>query len=296
MHASAWRIVPWLLPLLVASACGGDSQDGTDPGGTDAVETVAAPDLVGAVGADVPATTDAASTTTDLLAAVESGLASRAAALEGAACNPPTSQIVINEIMFHPAKVTDANGEWFEVHNPGASIIDLKDWLIKGTGSESHKINLSVLVSPGGYTTLCRNGNALQNGGVTCGYTYAGILLDDVASDVIQLVNPGGAIVDEVAWTASPTHLPPTGKAVGLRHPFLDNATITFPANPNDAAGWATLNWGLTTLSIAGVTTNDKGSPGLKNTDLWVDRELAECADGNICTRDLCEAGECTNP
>jgi len=41
------------------------------------------------------------------------------------------SDVVINEIIQNPSAVSDANGEWFEVHNPTASAIDIDGWTIR---------------------------------------------------------------------------------------------------------------------------------------------------------------------
>lgn len=256
---------------------GSDSRadPGTDPGpGVDTNVPDPGP------GADVPA---------DL--ATPDGLSSFASPLEGAPCTPPTPALVITEVMVDPNSVADTYGEWFEVHNPGANAIDLKDWWLRSYGQTDHKVATSVVVPAGGYAVLCRNSNASLNGGVTnCAYQYTGLSLANSSDDWVEVADPAQTLVDGIAWVATSSKSAPVGRSVALRHPFLDHASVAFPTNPNDPASWAGLNF---SPSLVQYGNGDYGTPGAKNTDVWQVVEAADCNDGEICTYDLCEAGAC---
>ncbi len=218
-------------------------------------------------------------------------LASHASPLEGAPCTPPTPAIVITEVMIDPAAVADTYGEWFEVHNPGATAIDLKDWWLRSDGQTQHKVASTVVVPPGGYAVLCRNSNPSLNGGIAnCAYQYVGLSLANTSNDTVEVADPSGTTVDIVAWVATSSKHAPVGRSIALRHPFLDNASIEFPSNPDNPESWASLNF---SPSLVQYGDGDYGTPGAKNTDVWQVVEAADCNDNEVCTYDLCEAGAC---
>jgi DNA/RNA endonuclease G (NUC1)/PKD repeat protein len=121
-----------------------------------------------------------------------------------------TATIVINEIMGDPANAESPSwGEWFEVHNTGASPVNLNGWKIisGGTSQPDHTINADVIVPAGGYAVLGRGGDITRNGGVTLDYNYfvgnaTTIWLDD--ADYLELVDAADARVDSVVWTSLP--------------------------------------------------------------------------------------------
>ena len=111
--------------------------------------------------------------------------------------------IVITEIMPNPGAVSDSYGEWIEIHNTTDSTIDIEGWMIKDAGSDEHVISndaMSILVVPGDYFILARNGNEALNGGLVADYAYTGFTLSN-SEDEIILTNAAGAIVDEVHYT-----------------------------------------------------------------------------------------------
>ena len=59
--------------------------------------------------------------------------------------------IIITEVMQNPSAVSDANGEYFELHNTTGSSIDLLNWVVRddATASETHTIASSVVVPAG---------------------------------------------------------------------------------------------------------------------------------------------------
>lgn len=111
--------------------------------------------------------------------------------------------IVITEIMPNPAAVSDSYGEWFEIHNTTDSTIDLEGWILKDEGTDNHPITndaMSVLVAPGEYFVFARNADSTVNGGLVADYEFNGFLLSN-SEDEIILLDPTGAIVDEVHYT-----------------------------------------------------------------------------------------------
>jgi beta-lactamase superfamily II metal-dependent hydrolase len=154
-------------------------------------------------------------------------------------------QIVINEVMADPAKVTDENGEWVEIHNWGRSPISLQGWKIASGNDAAHTISTAVTVPAGGFVVLARNGTKSKNGGVTVQYAYGTALTFANGSDWISLRDGAGATVDSVAWTATAA-----GTARGVRDPSADNLAV-------GGANWQAAS----TL----YNTTDRGTPGVRN-------------------------------
>ena len=154
-------------------------------------------------------------------------------------------QVVINEVMADPAKVTDENGEWLEIHNWGQSSIDLKGWTIASNNDAAHTISTSLTVPAGGFVVLARNGTKSKNGGVTVQYVYGTALTLANASDWITLRDGAGTLVDSVAWSSAPS-----GATRGVKDPSADNA---------NAGG---TNWQIATSTYG---SGDKGTPGKQN-------------------------------
>lgn len=155
------------------------------------------------------------------------------------------SQVVINEVMVDPNAVTDASGEWIEVHNRGASAVNLQGWTLASNNDSPHVIASSVPLAAGGYVVLARVGSAGTNGGVSAHYAYGTANLANTA-DWVALRDGGGASVDSVAWSTAM----PAGATRGVSDPSLDNL---------DAKG---TNWHT---SAAAFGAGDKGSPGARN-------------------------------
>ena len=154
-------------------------------------------------------------------------------------------QIIINEVMADPAAVTDANGEWLEVHNTGTAAVDLAGWTLASNNDSPQTIASSLSVPAGGYVVLARNGTWSTNGGVNEDYTYSIINLANT-SDWVALRDGGGASVDSVSWATSM----PAGSTRGVSDPSLDNL---------DAKG---SNWHTSTTAFG---AGDEGTPGARN-------------------------------
>jgi len=176
------------------------------------------------------------------------------AALMALANSAVMADVVINEIMQNPSAVFDSAGEWFEIHNSGASAVDIDGWTIKDDGSDSHLINNGgpLSIPAGGYLVLGNNSDSGTNGGVAVDYAYgSGFFLSNSADELV-LLDTGSTEVDRVEWDGGPAFPDPTGASMSLRNPALDNnvganwctATTPFgdgdlgtPGGANDCAG-----------------------------------------------------------
>ncbi|MBM4387630.1 MAG: lamin tail domain-containing protein, partial [Deltaproteobacteria bacterium] len=257
-----------LLTLLAAvlSGCSDDGKGGTDLGSGDQP----ALDLPG----DVPADSDSSAADSPVDTPAQE-MSSQQFQLPGDPCVPPTSILVINEIMVDPNVVSDLYGEWIEIYNPQAAPVNIGGFKLEDN-SGSHTLP-SVNIPSGGYFVICRNSDPGVNGGVTCNHQWSGGIALANTGDVVRLRQADNSMIDEVYWTTTA----PVGKSFGLKNSHLNNSDTS---NGN----WA--------HSSSPYGSGDKGTPGAKNTDVYTAVDDAECADGNICTNDFCDLGVCKNP
>ena len=68
-------------------------------------------------------------------------------------------EILISEIMVVPALPPNL-GEWFEIHNPGANKINLRDCVFMDARSGNFIINTDLIIEPGGYKTFAASDSA----------------------------------------------------------------------------------------------------------------------------------------
>jgi endonuclease G len=162
----------------------------------------------------------------------------------------PGARIVITEIMANPAAVSDARGEWFELHNPGTRPVDLQGWTLRSNGDPPQPVASSVPIPPGGYVVLGINGDASTNGGVTEAYEYGGALsLNNSTTDALWIADPAGTTMDSVVWGTS---TPPSGRSRALTDPALDNLAMS-----GAGSHWIT--------SSPTFGAGDRGTPGTPN-------------------------------
>jgi len=152
--------------------------------------------------------------------------------------------IIITEIMQNPSVVSDTDGEWFEIHNPGGTSINLNGWTIKDAGTDTHTITSDFWIAGDQYAVLGRNANSLTNGGISVDYQYAGITLANSADEII-IDRPDGSMVDEVWYTGTNPWPNPTGASMELNSTALDNNIGS--------------NWSVSTVQM---NEGDFGTPG----------------------------------
>lgn len=168
------------------------------------------------------------------------------ARLDAAAASAPA--LVVTEVMADPRAVSDASGEWFEVHNPGAAPVDLDGWIFSSRNDVPHTIQGTLVVPAGGYVVLGNNADGATNGGVPVDYAYPSNVALANSSDWIALQDPDGAVVDNVTWTRSAT----SGASRALVDPVCDNGEVHGAAWRTSSAAW---------VGSAG----DFGTPGASN-------------------------------
>jgi hypothetical protein len=79
--------------------------------------------------------------------------------------------VIINELLPNPRRTYDSRGEWIELYNRGDAAADLEGWTI-GDGIYERVTLPSIVVEPGGYALLARDGDAFRNGGAAADWVY----------------------------------------------------------------------------------------------------------------------------
>ncbi|THH38371.1 ExeM/NucH family extracellular endonuclease [Aliishimia ponticola] len=167
-----------------------------------------------------------------------------------APAEPPV--LVISEVMQNPAAVSDSDGEWFEIYNPGSDDIDINGWTISDNDSDSHTIDNGgpLIVPAGGYLVLGNNADTATNGGVPVAYAYgSGFFLSNGADELV-LTDPATGEVDRIEWDGGTAWPDPNGASMALIDPSADN---------NDGANWTTAD--------TPYGDGDLGTPGVENFD-----------------------------
>lgn len=110
--------------------------------------------------------------------------------------------VYTTEFMADPSAVSDTNGEWFELYNPGAAAVNINGYVLKDEGSEFHRVDSPnpVLVPAGGFLVLGRNATTTTNGNVPVDYSYgATLFMANSAGDAIELYR-GSMKIDGVRF------------------------------------------------------------------------------------------------
>lgn len=157
----------------------------------------------------------------------------------------PGPDVVISEVMADPRAVSDARGEWFEVHNRGRAAVSLRGWTIRSGNDRPHRIAAAVVVPADGYVVLGRNGAVKTNGGVRVAYAYGSAIAFANGADWLALSDARGATVDSVAWERA---------TAGVSWELGDE---TAPHPVVAAPGWH--------LATTRFGAGDRGTPGAPN-------------------------------
>jgi hypothetical protein len=97
------------------------------------------------------------------------------------------AHLYITEVMANPAAVSDTSGEWFELYNPTGQSVDLEGVVLSDDGSNSHTISGggTLLIDPGEYFVLARDGDSLSNGGFSADYVYSNFSLGNSSDQIV---------------------------------------------------------------------------------------------------------------
>jgi cysteine-rich repeat protein len=182
--------------------------------------------------------------------------------------------LIINELLPDPNVVTDANGEWIELYNPGTVDVDLAGLTVR-VNSSMHVITPvdSVLVPAGGYAVLAKNGDVATNGGVTVAYAYGSAVSLSNSGTVTVQIEQNGTVLDQVVYTPGKNGWPGLNSGKSYQ---VDLAKAT--TADNDAGA----NWCVATVKFG---AGDYGSPGLVNPACPVDTD----GDGKYDDADNCK-------
>ncbi len=159
--------------------------------------------------------------------------------------------LIISEILNNPTRVTDPNGEWFEVENHSDRDLYLNGLRLV-SGTENHTISSEepLLLPAGEFAVMGLNGNANKNGGVTLDYVYTKIVLSN-ESDSLSIM-AGDVVVDTVTWDNGATMPDTPGVSMSL------DPWWVYSGGHTDPGLWCE---GLEPFSEKG----DLGSPGEEN-------------------------------
>ncbi len=168
-------------------------------------------------------------------------------AVVSAAGPTSTTTLIISEIMPDPATISDANGEWFELHNPGAAAVSLTGFQIASLNDASVTITGAVSVPAGGYVVIAKNADNAVNGGLNAVASFGAMNLANNTTDWLLVRDNVGALVDSVSWGVAPT----SGASKSKRAMVIDCTPFS------DARAWAN-------ASVNYQATN-RGTPNLAN-------------------------------
>jgi hypothetical protein len=158
--------------------------------------------------------------------------------------------VLITEFLRDPARVSDTDGEWFEIYNNSGAPLRMCGWRIADEGTDTHTMVSDVYLAAGAYAVLGRSADTTRNGGARVDYAYGlGLTLGNGTDDEIVLWQDA-TMIDRVAYVA-PSWPLLGGVSASLR-------TSAYSATANDSY----LNWCYATSTFG---AGDKGTPGAAN-------------------------------
>lgn len=116
--------------------------------------------------------------------------------------------IVITEFMADPTAVTDMNGEWIEIENRSAALVDLYDWDIavssSGGSTSSNVISGGIKLEPGERAVVCKNMNRAVNGGVVCdGRSNFNLAQAEDTTRIVRLRNRVDEVISSISYVGN---------------------------------------------------------------------------------------------
>lgn len=151
--------------------------------------------------------------------------------------------LVISELMIDPKTLSDAEGEWIELYNPGSRVIDLQRCELDDGGKTARRWMPNLRIEPRAYVTIARQSTP----GFRASATAALSLTNSADSLAVRC---GGVEIDRVSYSKAAGYPLVSGASLALDPTRLD-------ARANDeASAWCT---GQQSYGP------ELGSPGLPN-------------------------------
>ncbi len=184
--------------------------------------------------------------------------------------------LVVTELMADSNAAPDELGEWFEVHNKLAQVVDLRGVTIADKNNKPWEIkgDAPILVPPGGFVALCTSGDDQKNGGIACAYAFGDKVKLTNSSDTLVLA-VGGKEIDRVEYfNAGDKGWPTLAKG---------RSQQLAPDKSDSTANDAGANWCVPQVTYG---AGDFGTPGKVNPACPADADK----DGVVDSADNCPA------
>jgi hypothetical protein len=169
-------------------------------------------------------------------------------------CVPPNPSVV-GDVIVTEYMISPTSGEFIEVYNTTSGTLNLGGCTVGDLDSDNHTIADTVIIDPGGYATLAKDGT---DAGFDADYVYAGGVALSGADEA--RISCGDLLIDVIAWGSgdngndSTFPSPSGGTSVALSPIVIAGAA---PELANDFGS----AWCIDSGSYADRT----GSPGLPN-------------------------------
>lgn len=107
---------------------------------------------------------------------------------------------VISEVMPNPVSITDANGEWVEIHNQGSDEADVSGWTLSDSVGVRYTFAAATTLTANQPFVVCSN--KIVNTDVTCDDEWSGAAILNNDGDTLTL-SDGTNPVDSFAYESS---------------------------------------------------------------------------------------------
>lgn len=125
--------------------------------------------------------------------------------------------VLITELMSNPLALSDAQGEWFELFNPGPKALELRGCLIADGSATPRAIGSAFVIEPGQYRVVARS--------AAPGFVPDLVATFSLGNDADSLgLQCGGRVIDEVSYAASQGFALQPGASLALDPLQLDAA------------------------------------------------------------------------
>ena len=190
----------------------------------------------------------------------------------------PASALVITEVMADPTAVADSNGEWFEIYNTTAVLMNLVGLVVHDNALDEITVTTDLWIAPFDHLVLGNNASPSQNGGAEVDYEYPAIdfVLDN--TDDVLVLEHDGIVIDNIQYGGALGWPDPTGASLSL-DPGVYDASLN-----DDGDSWCeTHAWPVYQLDAG-----DYATPGSLNPSCCVDED-GDGHTGEDCGGDDCD-------